>query len=142
MTGAERSHLVPFVALIGKLRLAHQELPPSNRLQLRPIAAIGKLRPPRKNTRPCEAAELIPAGESLRHFRLGNDQPFPSPSIILRGIDICNHILHPLPSFLIHKVPPIQSNTHTAKPAFIIELEDSFSDSFTGLCSCHASNGS
>ena len=31
---AERSHLIPFVALIGKLRLAQQELPPGERLKL------------------------------------------------------------------------------------------------------------
>ena len=78
---AERTYPFPLIALVGELRLAQQELPPGERLQLRPIAAISKLRPPRQNPRPSKAAKLIPAGKPLCHFRLGNDQPFPSPSI-------------------------------------------------------------
>lgn len=83
---AERTHPFPLIALIGELRLTHQQLPPGERLELRPVAAIGKLRPPRQNPRPGKATKLIPAGKTHRHFRLGNDQPFPSPSIILREI--------------------------------------------------------
>ena len=56
---AEGSNFVPLIALVDKLRLAHQELPPSERSQFRPIAAIGKLRPPRQNPRPGKAAELL-----------------------------------------------------------------------------------
>jgi len=59
----ERSHLVPFIALVGELRLAHQKQPPGERLQLRPITAIGELRPPRQYPRPSKAAKFIPAGE-------------------------------------------------------------------------------
>ena len=83
---AEKTHPFPFVALVGELRLAHQKQPPGERLQLRPIAAVDKLRPPRQYPRPGKATKLIPAGKPLCLFRLGNDQPFPSPSIILRGI--------------------------------------------------------
>ena len=80
----EGSNFLPLIALVGELRLAHQKLPPGKRLQLRPITAIGKLRPPRQYPRPGKAAELIPTGKPLRHLRLGNDQPFPIPRIILR----------------------------------------------------------
>jgi hypothetical protein len=41
------------------LQLAHQKLPPGERLQFRPIAPIGKFRPPRQNPRPSEGAEYI-----------------------------------------------------------------------------------
>ena len=81
---AKRTHPITFVALVGELRLAHQQLPPGERLQLRPVAAIGKLRSPRQYPRPSKAAKFIPAGKPLRHLRLGNDQPFQNPRIILR----------------------------------------------------------
>ena len=84
LISAEWSHFIPFIALVGELRLAHQQLPPGERLQLRPVAAVGKLQPPRQNPHPSKSAELIPAGKLLRHLRLGNDQPFPNPRIILR----------------------------------------------------------
>lgn len=78
---------------VGELRLVHQELPPGERLQLRPVTTIGKLRSPRQNPRPGKSAELIPPGKPHRHLRLGDNQPFPSPSIILRGIR--NHFIEP-----------------------------------------------
>jgi len=54
------------------------------RLEFRPVTAIGELRPPRQNPHPSKSAELIPTGKPLRHLRLGNDQPFQNPRIILR----------------------------------------------------------
>ena len=60
---AERSHLIPFVALIGKLRLAQQELPPGKRLQLQPGATVGKLRASAKESAPRQIRQTIPAGE-------------------------------------------------------------------------------
>ena len=102
----ERSHLVPFIASVDKLRLAQQELPPDKRIQLRPVATVGKLQPPRENTRPGEAAKLIPTGKPLRHFRLGNDQPFPSLSIILLGpISFTYRINTNIKIFKFRKVP-------------------------------------
>lgn len=56
---AKRTHLIPFIALVSELRLAQQELPPGERFELRPIAAIGKLRPPRQNPRPSKAAAFL-----------------------------------------------------------------------------------
>ena len=101
---AKRTHAISLIALISKLRLAHQKLPPGKRLQLRPVTAIGKLRPPLQNPRPSKASKFIPTGKPLRHLRLGNDQPFPSPNIVLWGIGH-NNMRLPAKKYFLHRQP-------------------------------------